>query len=211
MMNREAGNPTFPIWLLGDSNPPQWQISLLTPLDPRHPVRHNIWTPILDVIQDRVFRELRARIDTSSIYIRNAVEDPELKRISSDLSWGTEIQKEIDLFGALITTYRPQLVLCFGRFAFEFARRAIGELNHQRHGYWKAITLGAEFRKRISEFSPNRINVLPLLHRSISGGKFIQSHDQYCGVHGANYFEMTGNGIAEQLIRYHAKLRLWIE
>jgi hypothetical protein len=42
-----VGDPDFPIWLLGDSNPKGWQSVLETPLDPRHPARHNIWTPVL--------------------------------------------------------------------------------------------------------------------------------------------------------------------
>lgn len=77
-MDRETGDPHFPIWLLGDSNPRNWENHLKTPLDPRHPARHNIWTPILDEIQDRLFRRLRMRLDTSKMYIRNAIEDVRL-------------------------------------------------------------------------------------------------------------------------------------
>lgn len=32
-MQRSVGNPRFPIWLLADSNPRQWQSVLQTPLD----------------------------------------------------------------------------------------------------------------------------------------------------------------------------------
>jgi hypothetical protein len=35
-MNIEVGNKEFPVWLLGDSNPKNWQDVLITPLDPRH-------------------------------------------------------------------------------------------------------------------------------------------------------------------------------
>lgn len=36
-MKPQVGDPDFPIWLLGDSNPKGWQSVLETPLDPRHP------------------------------------------------------------------------------------------------------------------------------------------------------------------------------
>lgn len=75
IMKKEVGSRNSDIWLLGDSNPKNWQKVLKTPLDPRHPARHNIWTPVLEVIQDRVFRTCRCRVDTSQIYVRNAVED----------------------------------------------------------------------------------------------------------------------------------------
>jgi|GEM_PF-5023839 hypothetical protein len=55
-MKKESGDPQFPIWLLGGSEPDRWKSVLNAPLEPRHPVRHNIWTPLLDVIQDSVYR-----------------------------------------------------------------------------------------------------------------------------------------------------------
>ena len=105
MMKKEVGSKSFPIWLLGDSNPEQWQNKLDEPLDSRHPIRHNIWTSVLNVIQDRIFRE----------------------------------------------------------------------------------------------------------HRSIAGGKFIQSHNYFCGKNGGNYFEFVGNHISDLLIRYCDQLPVWID
>ena len=86
-MLRESGNLRFPIWWLGDSNPVQWQDSLTAPFDPRHPIRHNIWSSILDVIQDNVFRQNRCRVDSSMVYIRNAVDDPAKKPRQSSIIW----------------------------------------------------------------------------------------------------------------------------
>lgn len=58
-MKKDIENKAFNIWLLGDSNPKNWDSILETPLDPRHPARHSIWTPVIDVIQDQAFRELK--------------------------------------------------------------------------------------------------------------------------------------------------------
>jgi hypothetical protein len=46
------------IWLLGHSYPEAWVHVLNEPLDPRHPTRHNIWTPVLDRLQERVSQML---------------------------------------------------------------------------------------------------------------------------------------------------------
>src|SRR5206468_1595661 len=56
MMRREVGEQSFPMWLIGDSNPDEWENDLETPFDPRHSARHNIWTAVIDVVQDRLFR-----------------------------------------------------------------------------------------------------------------------------------------------------------
>ena len=75
-MKRDCGDKNFPIWLLGDSEPENWKDVLTSPFDSRHPIRHNIWTSILDKIQDNIFRTNFNRINVERIYIRNAVDDP---------------------------------------------------------------------------------------------------------------------------------------
>jgi hypothetical protein len=211
MMKREAGERNFPIWLIGDSNPVHWQSYLEMPLDPRHPVRHNIWTPVLDVIQDKVFRAGKLRVDTSALYIRNAVDNPEKKPSQTDKKWKQVTENEILELKTLIEKHRPIIVICFGAFAFEFTRRALGEKNIKNYGYWGARRLGIEFRRRIGDFRPDSINILPLLHRSIAGGKFMQSHDYFCDKSGGNYFEMAGGDIADKLVKYKDQLHIWIE
>ncbi|MBK8048508.1 MAG: hypothetical protein IPK16_16155 [Anaerolineales bacterium] len=114
-MNRDVGDKTCPIWLLGDSNPSNWQDVLVTPLDPRHPARHSIWTPVLDVMQDRVFRKQRLRIDTSSIYIlqRSKIQVANLKAIKSVAGAGRgRMQRIAPPAGAV----SPNLVLLFRGF-----------------------------------------------------------------------------------------------
>lgn len=61
-MDRETGYKTFPIWLIGDSEPKKWKDKLNEPLDYRHPVRHNIWTSIIDIVQDLLYRHNNKRI-----------------------------------------------------------------------------------------------------------------------------------------------------
>ena len=210
-MQIDVGDKGFAIWLLGDSNPGNWQDVLVTPLDPRHPARHNIWTPVLDVIQDSVFRKHRSRVDTSAIYIRNAIEDPTNRPPDNTLSWNAGLEQKVEGLRQLIYQYRPILLLCFGAFSFEFARRALMQKPEQPFGYWGAKTLGEEFRQRIDNFDSKAINALPLLHTSISRGRFIESHNYFCEQEGGNYFEFAGNRIADKLLQYRGELRIWID
>ena len=199
------------IWLLGDSNPKNWQTILRTPFDPRHPARHSIWTPVLEVIQDRVFRESRSRVETSSIYIRNAIENPTGKPHSNSIEWETIIERKLQGFQAKVRLYQPKILFSFGAFAFEFARRALDEEPKRSHSYWGARRLGHEFRQRVGQFDLNATNLLPLLHVSIARGRFIQSHEYFSGQEGGNYFEFVGNRIAQMLVENGDRLKIWIE
>jgi hypothetical protein len=211
MMEREVGDRNYPLWLIGDSNPTRWQSSLKTPLDPRHPIRHNIWTALLDVIQDKVYRASRMRVDTSTIYIRNAVDDPTKKPTQSSPQWSILAEREISSLESLIKTYKPIMLFCFGAFTYEFVRRANGEHEQQKYGYWGAKRLGDEFRRRLGNFDPNKTNIIPLLHRSISGGKFIESHEYFCGEKSSNYYEVVGEKIAEKMLQHRDQLHIWIK
>jgi hypothetical protein len=211
MMQREDGDKNFPIWLLGDSNPSNWQDVLITPLDPRHPARHNIWTPVLDVIQDKVFRKSRNRVDVSTIYIRNAVQDPKDKPSGTILHWSLQLDNEIAEFRQLLSQHTPVILLSFGRFAFEFSRRVLDQGPKHLVGYWGARNMGDEFRKRIGAFDPGTTNLLPLLHTSISRGRYIESHNYFSGEKGGNYFEFAGSKIADILMQNQSALKIWIE
>ncbi len=210
-MKSEVGNKNFPIWLLGDSNPKNWQDILVSPLDSRHPARHSIWTPVLDVIQDNVFRKNQSRVETSSIYIRNAIENPVNKPLNNNPNWSSGLEQVIEEFRQLLYQHRPIIVFCFGAFSFEFIRRALNQNPQYPFGYWGAKNLGAEFRQRIDRFDPNTINALPLLHTSISRGRFIESHNYFTQLEGGNYFEFVGNQIADKLLAYNQRLKIWIE
>jgi len=209
-MKREVGDKGFPIWLLGDSNPRNWQHVLETPLDSRHPVRHNIWTSVLETIQNRVYRAIRGRLETSSIYIRNAVADPADKPARTSVTWGAPVANEVGAFQQLLNEYQPPMVLTFGAFAFEFARRALGEKPMRAYNYWGSRRLGNEFRVRTRQLGLHAITPLPLLHRVISGGRFIQAHEYYCDRTGANYFRYVGDYIARWLLEHRDDLPVWV-
>jgi hypothetical protein len=209
-MDKEIGNPDFPIWLIGDSNPKQWESYLVSPLDPRHPIRHNIWTAVADVFQDKVYREAKLRVDTSKIYIRNAIENADNKPKQSDIQWDPLVEEEISGLNNSIHIFKPIMVIPFGAFSYEFVRRACGESEEHNYEYWGAKRLGNEFRYRMESFDPSKTNIIPLLHRSIAGGKFIESHEYFCNEKGANYFEFVGTHLAEILLQYQEKLKIWI-
>ena len=209
-MKREEGSIDFPIWLLGDSNPQRWADSLSGPLDPRHPVRHNIWTPILDEIQDSLFRAERTRLDSSQIYVRNAVAESDIKPKPNALEWGETLEGEYTVLGDLAIKHSPAMLFSFGSFAFEFARRALLEQPIRPFYYWNTRKLGEEFRRRLDEYSDAKPNIIPLLHRSISGGHFMSGHQNFCGRAGANYFQDTGQKVAKKILEQRHVLPIWI-
>ncbi|MHB9094903.1 MAG: hypothetical protein ACYC21_09530 [Eubacteriales bacterium] len=211
-MKREVGDKNYHIWLLGDSEPVNWQQVLETPFDPRHPIRHNIWTSILDVIQDNVFRAIGNRIDTSVLYIRNAVGDPSHKPPGNQTLWDSDILKnELNYYQRQCDDYKPIMILCFGAFSFEFARRTLDEQTPRQYNYWGARHLGEEFVTRTISFDVNKTNIIPLLHRSIAGGKFIQSHEYFCNIKGSNYFEYVGNKLSEIFLSTKHSFNIWIK
>jgi hypothetical protein len=209
-MIRETSCRDFPLWLLGDSNPKNWATTLDTPLDPRHPARHSIWTSVLDVIQDRVYRQSKLRVDTSNLYIRNAIGDPVDKQQGTMILWSDPVCQELGSFYTTIKESHPIFVFCFGAFAYEFARRSIGEEIYHPHAFWGAKRLGDDFRKRVEGFHPSKTNIFPLLHVSIARGKFIESHEYFCDQKGANYFEYIGERIADLFLKNRVTLRIWI-
>lgn len=203
-MKREVGERKSRIWLLGDSAPKNWENLLDTPLDPLHPARHNIWTSVLDVLQERLYREARLRLDTSDLYIRNAVAHAEDKPHEKALAWDTKVQNGIAEYRQLIDGEQPALILAFGQFAFEFARRSLeyhlpGFREHE-FNYWGARLLGAEFKVRIcNAFASNSTTIIPLLHTSICRRYFLESHKYFCGGLGSNYFNYVGKELAERI------------
>lgn len=208
-MELESGSKSFPIWLIGDSNPKTWENSLEYPLDPRHPARHNIWTPILDGIQEQVFSTDRRRVATAQLYVRNAVQDAVDRPRAKDIQWQPDLLKGTRALGNLLTSYTPTMVFVFGAFAFEFTRRSSGE-NSRKYGCWTTKALGKEFRQRVGAFDPEGINIFPLLHVSIARGRFLESHDYFTGVEGGNYFDYVAEEIASLLLQHKDKLPIWI-
>jgi hypothetical protein len=206
----EVGRRDFPLWLIGDANPSPGKTTPLTPTDARHRVWHIMWTPVLNVIEDRVYRSSRARVDAQAIHIRNALIDLALKPEPSLTHWSPVVEDALLGLRRLIAAHRPTLLITFGAFAFEFVRRAIGERDLHPHGYWAARRLGEEFRKRIREFEPGSANVIPLLHRRISTSKYMESHEYFCGQPGVNYFDVVGQALADMMLQYRNQFPVWI-
>ncbi len=196
MMARESGSRSCPIWLL---------------VNPKHPsVRYYIWTPVLAIIQDKVFREIHKRIDTSDIFIWNVVRESGL--VPNTLNWwGAEVDAEIESFRALVLEHKPKLLITFGAFPYEFLRR-VYELKPQKGPkYWGTAKLREEFESSIENFDITETNRIPLLRRVVESGKFIEGNNYYCQEDVENYFCYVGTKIAEKIIANQDGLTNWVE
>jgi|SRR5579862_8028717 len=221
-MYRETGDHNSAVWLLADSNPksenhdpePVDPRHPLTPLDRRHPTRHNIWTPILDVLQREVFAACKSRLNDGDLYIRNAVGDSDHKRDQEQRN------REIAVLRDLLKEYQPPLVLAFGQFANEFIRHALRaeEEGAQSWTVWNIKMLANEFARIVHTLTGpeaviclESVNVLPLLH-AVGARQFRYCHQEFSSGTG-NYFKYAGEQIAAVLIKHrtHRRLsRLWM-
>ncbi|MGC7872168.1 hypothetical protein ACPUYX_11635 [Desulfosporosinus sp. SYSU MS00001] len=190
-MNGESGEITSSIWLL---------------FNPKHPVvRHYIWKLVLAEIQEKLYREIQTRIDTSKIYIRNAVNNS--KNVPETVNlWNEEISAEIVLFRELVMKHPPKILISFGSFPFEFVRRAFEIKPEKGPKYWCASKLGDEFRKSIKDFDIAKTNRIPLLRRMVESEKFISDR---CS---EDYFHYVGTRIAQIVIENKGSLKdIWID
>ena len=195
-MKTELGERAYPIWLL---------------INPKYPaVRHDIWRPILDEIQDRVFRELQTRIDTSNIYIRSAVSDIEI--VPNTLNWwGKDVAKEIVFYREIVQEHKPKMLISFGAFPFEFARRVL-EINPIKGPKaWSSSVLRDEFEKSMENFNINQTNMIPFLRRVIATDKFIETRNFLSRTDRETYFQHVGAKIAEKIIENKDALDIWIK
>ena len=205
-MKNSAGDPRFPIWLIGDSPPEKWADKLDSPLDAKHPARHNIWTSVADSMQDRLYRQGRLRLDTSRLYIRNATDRPLTK---STIQAQTQLSQQI--LQELIEKYKPKIILTFGIFAFTTTLLASGETPEK---FFKTTKLlGEQFRSRIKNYDDHKVNVIPLLHISIARRRFLESHRDFVGIEGKthpNYFDYVGDKLADLLLTKFSDKPTWI-
>ena len=145
-MNRDSGSRSFPIWLIGDSSPKNWEADLVDPLDSKHPARHNIWTPIVEGIQSQLYVSMGKRLRTEDIYIRNAVHRASEKPRGTALEWSFDLEAETSELARLLDSHSPKLVFTFGSFAFEFARRSQEETPRPSR-YWTTEPLAKQARR----------------------------------------------------------------
>ena len=208
-MEREAGCRNSPTWLIGDSPPKNWADDLSVPFDSRHPARHNVWTPIVDGIQERVYRDRRRRFDDSRLYVRNAVPDYTCKEAVRGRNW-YGLEDETEAFGKLLNKHAPPIVFTFGAFVFEFVRRSRGCDEERAYSYWSTKRLGEQFRLSLKRFDPDKVNVIPLLHVSIARGKFLVSHKYFTCAEDGNYFDYVADEVSALLMEKMSKRDIWV-
>ena len=195
MMRRESGQKDFPIWVL---------------FNPKHPISHDNWTPVLDGIQDKVYREMNTRIETTNIYYRDVVSDSRI--VPNTLNWwGPEVVKEIELFRKTVFEYKPIMLFSLGAFAYEFLRRVFEIAPEKGPKAWSTSCLGEEFIRSIESFNINKTNLIPLLHRVGESANFIDTHNYFCRKDGENYYRYVGNKLAEKIIENKDRLNIWIK
>lgn len=195
----------FPIWLVGDSYPSRLVNVLKVPLDPKHPTRHTIWTPIWDAIQESVYPK---RVDGKHLFICNAAKKGELDEKPNKDFKDVAVKDRIALFSSYLTKNRPPMVLCFGAWAYEFVRRANGctpTKNPTIH--WGVTELGRAFRKSCEQFHPKEITIFPLLHQTVAL-QWQHANKNFAPNSTDNYFRYTGNALGELLNKNKSAERL---
>lgn len=193
---RDLGNLNYPIWLL---------------INPKYPaVVSDIWGHVLDKIQDKVYRELHARIDTTNIYIRSVVSDCGI--VPNTLNWwGNEVATEIELLREIILEHNPKMLISFGAFPYEFVRRVFEIKPEKGPKYWGASILKDEFERSLKNFDVIQTNMIPLLRRVIASDKFIESNDYFSVNDRQQYFQDVGTKIAERIIQNKDSLDIWMK
>lgn len=195
-MKSESGIRTYPIWLL---------------VNPKYPaVRYDIWRPVLDEIQDRVFRELQTRIDTTNIYMKSAVDD--IGIVPNTLNWwAKDVAKEIELFREIVHEHKPKMLFTFGAFPFEFARRVFEVKPEKGPKAWSTIILRNEFEKSMENFDISKTNVIPLLRRVVATDKLIETRNYLSLTDRETYFQHVGSEIADIIIKNRDNMDIWIK
>ncbi len=194
-MKRESGERSYPLWIV---------------FNPKHPISHDNWTPVLSEIQDKVYRKINTRIETTNIYFRNAVSDSRF--VPNTLNWwGPVVTKEIELFKEIALEYKPRIIFSLGAFAFEFLRRVYEIKPEKGPKAWSTSNLGDEFERSIETFDINRTNIIPLLHRVGASANFIDTYNHFHGNDRENYYQHVGAKLAEKIIENKDCLDIWIK
>jgi len=195
MMKRESGERSCPIWVV---------------FNPKHPISHDNWTPVLDEIQDKVYRKLKTRIESSDIYFRYAVRDASV--VPNTLNWwGAEVVQEIESFREIAINHKPILLFSLGAFAFEFLRRVYNIKPEKGPKAWSNSNLGEEFERSMENFDINKTNIIPLLHRVGASASFIDTDNYFCRKDGENYYRYVGTRLADKIIENKDRLDIWIK
>jgi hypothetical protein len=191
-MESRCEDGLYPIWLL---------------VNPKHPsVRLDIWNPIFNEIQDKVYRELHARINAETILIKNVISDIQL--VPNTLNWWEdEVVEEIEIFRKSVLEHQPIILMTVGSFPYEFVRRVFEIEPKKGPKYWSNANLEDEFEQSIANFNTKKTNRLPLLRRIIT-----DNFNEYSSLeYKENYFRDVGIKIADRIVEYKDSLNIWIE
>ena len=192
---KESGDGSYPIWLL---------------VNPKNPaVRYDIWAPILNEIQDNVYRKLHKRIDTENILIKNAVSDIGIVSNSSNCR-ASEVAEEIVTLRESILEHQPKILITFGIISYELVRRVFEIRPENGPKYWSTTNLGDEFERSIANFDINQTNRIPLIRRIMKNGKSVEDHNYFSWEDNENYFREVGTKIADRIIENKDSLKIWI-
>lgn len=184
-MKKESGDMSFPIWLL---------------INPKYPNDvSNIWNPIMYEIQEKVFRKLRARINSRNIYAKSVVND--IGRINS-----MKATTNIEMFRKSILEYQPQLLFTFDAITNEFVIRALDHRVQDDKKCWNTRNLEDEFKKSIANFDTTQINLIPLIRHTTKISRTINEWEE----HSNSYIVDVAKDIAERIIENKDTLNIWI-
>ncbi len=196
LVEQESGHKTFPIWLL---------------TNPKYPdVINDIWRSVLDEIQDKVYREIQARIDTTNIYIRSVVGDCGI--VPNTLNWwGKEVVDEIRVFRQILLEHNPKMLISFGAFPYEFLRRVSDMKPDKGPKYWRSSILRDEFDRSVENFNVNQSNRMPLLRRVIESDKYQETRDDFRPTDKDQYFKHVGSKLSSLIIQNVDHFNIWIK
>ncbi|WP_407311227.1 hypothetical protein [Desulfosporosinus sp. SB140] len=191
----ETGDRSSQIWLL---------------VNPKYPdVRQDIWLPILEVIQDKMFRKLRKRIDTGRIFMKTIVSDIGVVSRASNM-WSTEIAEEIVTLRESILEYQPKILITFGSVTYELVTRILGINQEREPKCWQTTNLGDEFQRSMENFEITGINRIPLPLRALTKGKIINEYNYFSWEDCEDYFSVVGTKIADRILENEDCLKIWI-
>ena len=203
-MNRNATPEQLArrIWLLGHSLPAKSVDFLDGPLDPRHPTRHSIWTPVLESIQDRVYKcGGGRRLDMARCHIDNAAA---IQPHGEEADWkirGPSIAAEKAVLASQVKGYKPKVLITFSADVFWFAATALGRFDGPRT-HVTSESMADAFNKATTASVLEEPSIIPLLHAFVARKGWTKAGEIYSGPAGHNYFEFTGAAIGEMLLRH---------
>ena len=210
MIKSEFGSKSFPVWLLSEMEVSLWDQKLEGPFDYRLPMRHVIATSVFNKIQETVFRLDKRRVDTDKFYIRSILPSQLNKPNINDVVWENAIKAELESIKKDIDKHHPKIILTYGAFAYESLRRIKNMSSDRSYGSWTPAEMGDAFREHVKNFEIKNANFFPFLDRSISGWRFLESHDEFVGSENADYYSYVGQEIGKLLIKHKDEIKVWV-